>query len=98
MAFALSVEKLTALSRSGTQAAEMRFVHPQEFLLIHDPICYHEWTSGEQVYTLRGHSGAVNSVAFSTDGTRMISGGRDKLIKIWDAENGKEVQFVPFVH
>ena len=31
------------------------------------------------------HSGDVNSVAFSPDGSTIISGSRDKTIKVWDA-------------
>jgi len=44
-----------------------------------------------QVRTLTGHSGSVISVAFSPDGTRVISGSDDKLVKIWDTETGAEV-------
>eukprot|EP00966_Prymnesium_polylepis_P031074 722793-Prymnesium_polylepis.1 len=29
------------------------------------------------------HSGFVNSVAFSPDGTRIVSGSRDTSIKLW---------------
>ena len=44
-----------------------------------------------QVCTLRGHSRTVNSIAFSPDGKRVVSGSRDKLVKIWDAASGAEV-------
>ena len=30
------------------------------------------------------HSGEVYSVAFSPDGTKIVSGGRDGTIKVWD--------------
>ena len=39
--------------------------------------------------TLEGHSSWVKSVAYSPDCTKIISGGFDKTIKIWDANTGK---------
>lgn len=33
--------------------------------------------------TLNGHSSFVNSVAYSHDGTKIISGSADATIKIW---------------
>ena len=41
-------------------------------------------------FSLRGHRAGLNSIAFSPDGKRMVSGGwRD--IKIWDIAAGKEL-------
>ena len=34
--------------------------------------------------TLKGHHYDVNSVRFSPDGKRIVSGGRDKTIKAWN--------------
>jgi len=31
------------------------------------------------------HSGEVYSVAFSPDGTKIVSGSRDGTIKVWDS-------------
>ena len=47
-----------------------------------------------QVLTLTGHSDAVYSVAFSREGKYIVSGSRDKLIKIWDTATGAEVCMV----
>jgi len=53
-----------------------------------------EWVSddgGWQVCTMTGHSDMVNSVDFSVDGKRVVSGSADTLVKIWDAVTGAEV-------
>jgi len=39
------------------------------------------------VCSLTGHGAAVTSVSISADGTRVISGSEDTLIKIWDADS-----------
>jgi len=38
--------------------------------------------------TLTGHAGSVESVAFSRDGDRIVSGSDDTFVKIWDTETG----------
>ena len=45
----------------------------------------------EQECTLTGHSGEVNSVAYSPDGKHIVSGSDDKTVKIWDSTTGEEV-------
>jgi len=46
---------------------------------------------------LRGHLGRIYAVDFSPDGRFIASGGKDGLIKIWDAALGKEVQSIVVV-
>ncbi len=38
-----------------------------------------------ELLTLQGHSGMVNSVAFSPDGSRIVTGSYDNTAKIWNA-------------
>ena len=40
---------------------------------------------------MEGYSGLGVSAAFSPDGTRVVSGSRDMLVKIWDVATGAEV-------
>ncbi|KIK23227.1 hypothetical protein PISMIDRAFT_63421, partial [Pisolithus microcarpus 441] len=48
-----------------------------------------EWTVTQ--LALEGHSSEVNSVAFSPDGKRIVSGSHDKTVRIWDFERGVQI-------
>ena len=43
--------------------------------------------SGEELASLRGRDGIVTSVAFSPDGSRIVSGSYDKTIRVWDTKS-----------
>ena len=47
-----------------------------------------DYTKFQCLQTLEGHSSFVYSVAYSPDGTKIISGSWDNTIKIWDANYG----------
>jgi len=47
--------------------------------------------SDQSSMTISGYKERVKSVAFSPDGKRIISGGLDQTVKVWDAETGNEL-------
>ena len=44
--------------------------------------------TGSQTDRLSGHTGCVQSLAFSSDGSLLASGSNDKTIKLWDVQTG----------
>ena len=58
--------------------------------IILKPLVEEGWSSCLQ--TLEGHSDLVNSVSFSHDGQRIVSGSYDETIKVWDAATGLLLQ------
>src|SRR5438105_1014992 len=40
---------------------------------------------------LRGHQDGVFWIAFSSDGHRLASAGRDRTVKVWDTQSGAEL-------
>jgi WD40 repeat protein/tetratricopeptide (TPR) repeat protein len=47
--------------------------------------------TGQEIFTLKGHVGGVNSVAFSPDNLRIVTGSSDNTMKLWDAATGTEL-------
>ena len=37
----------------------------------------------------QGHSGDVYSVAYSPDGRQLLSGSKDKIVRVWDVATGQ---------
>jgi len=48
--------------------------------------------TGIQTAILTGHTDFVKSLAFSPDGTSLVSGSNDKTIKLWDVQTGGVVK------
>ena len=44
--------------------------------------------TGSQTAVLSEHTRAVNSLAFSADGTSLVSGSDDETVKLWDVQTG----------
>ena len=45
-----------------------------------------------EVYVQLGHTGPVMSIALSPDGRYLVSGSRDKTIKLWELSSGRELR------
>ena len=46
-------------------------------------------STGKHTATLKGPTERVTSVAFSPDGTQIVSGSLDDTVRLWDASEGK---------
>ena len=57
-------------------------------------ICLWDTTSGQLVHTLTGHDGAVWTVDFSADGRLLVSGSEDGSLRLWDVQQGRELQTI----
>lgn len=57
------------------------------------PMVEENWSPCLQ--TLEGHSHSVNSIAWSTDGSRLASASYDKTVRIWDPATGQSVLNFP---
>ncbi len=44
--------------------------------------------TGTPLLELKGHTGVVGGVAFSPDGTRIVTGSADQMARVWDARTG----------
>jgi WD40 repeat protein len=63
--------------------ASLLGANPGDKVTLWDPV------AGKAVHSLPGHRQGARRVAYSADGTRLISGGRDGQVKVWDTAGGK---------
>lgn len=47
--------------------------------------------SGNEVQTLTGHGGLARAIAFTDDGSQIVTSSLDETVKVWDLQSGKAV-------
>ncbi len=52
-------------------------------------------SSGELVTAFRAAAGRVLTLAYSPDGSRLMTGGYDSKLCVWDADTGRELRVIP---
>ncbi|MBL9120611.1 MAG: protein kinase [Phycisphaerae bacterium] len=62
--------------------------------VIRDCLVRDAWT-GDLITRLPGHTGHIFGIAFSPDGKRLLTGGRDGVLRFWDTETWEEVVGLP---
>ena len=50
-----------------------------------------EATTGKELLTLKGHNDRIMSAAYSPDGQRIVTGGWDGMVIIWEAGSPAQV-------
>ena len=53
--------------------------------------------TGEELFTLTGHTGPVVGVAFNHDGTRIATASWDETARVWDADTAGPCELVRFL-
>ena len=79
---------IRTVSCSHTTFALACWKHTVATCASHKDIAIYDTLTGSQTAILSGHTKHVRSLAFSSDGTLLISGGDDKTIKLWDIQTG----------
>src|SRR5206468_5553744 len=63
--------------------AYLAFATPQYAIMVHDVI------HGLEMHSLTGHHAEVTGLAFSPDRRWLVSGGRDKAVRLWHRKDGQ---------
>ena len=58
------------------------------------PIFVIDVATDERVFELPGHAGSITALAYTNDGTRIVSGSYDRSLSVWDAHTGELLQTI----
>jgi WD40 repeat protein len=58
---------------------------------VHTTIIIRNAETLAETRTIVGNQGAITSLAFSSDGARLVSGGSDNTLKVWSSDSGQEL-------
>jgi len=73
----------------------LKFNHEGDLLYTtskHTSVACWRTENGERLGTFEGHTGAIWTVDVDRNTSRVLSGSADNNVKLWDAENGRELQ------
>lgn len=84
--------KVNSAPVAGTALAP----HPQGKQLavatLNESICIYSLPELSLQMELQGHAGLVTALAYTSDGTKLLSSGDDGTVRVWETATGKELQ------
>jgi serine/threonine protein kinase/WD40 repeat protein len=91
-----STSEDVALLKEPSQANEALFVPSGKFLLSHGEnyARLYQWDMAAERLSLPRHAGGTPGAAFSPDGARIASTGKDRTLRIWDTRTGRMISEV----
>jgi len=80
------------VSCNGDYTATLAYQNNSIATGLYNDITIFDALTGSQTAVLSGHTGYVMCIVFSSDGTLLVSGSRDKTVKLWDVQTGGVVK------
>jgi WD40 repeat protein/serine/threonine protein kinase len=90
----LATGKLNKVRNTQTDGASLTLSPDGKWLAVADQIgavWLFDAVTGEPILALKGHQLFVLRMAFSSDSTRLLTGGADETVRLWDLRTGQEL-------